>query len=825
MRIINKTQKLLKKIAFSLHNTKTTDTPAELREEPPHHPQHNESQNRMQQEISPASKPEELMAQAVAAFENRHISVCLARWEEVRKRFPDFSGGYIQGGFAALELGKVALAEELATQAMKKFPDNPDAFILSAEVAMSSHAFDLAISRWGLVRKHSPRELRGYIRAGLAFLELKQIPRAEEMATHAANISATAPELRQLQERITAAKQPVPAKPAPTFPDLLDIAEKDMDLGLYRQAYRHFKLATKYRTIQFPAFKGAIEAAMELRNYREAEATAKDMIARFPLNMSGYQYLVQSFEARKEWEKALSALEDIKKKFPQYPYGWQRSAEILLKAGNYERSDAEIKEAVRLFPKNLGLHLIFAQWPLHAPDPETRSSVMERCQTILKNFPQRYTTYLKCLNIYYRLTMLHNNKRHQEAYQHMLNIFEQHFNKTTNQSNNEKKKVAVYGEELKYIIPVIKCLPPDFIDIIFPRKTFQKFISQFGLEKYNIVYGYENLENYDYLIMDTNTFFRNPKLKELNCKLIGYPHASDATMPGKFLNLLSLALFESQRQMITPMIIPCDPLRNWTPLPDAEYKCELCYTGPYHLGNYLERRLETKSDIKAEVAETLGIHIPQDKPLVFILQDEYCNLKQLAYAANRMAEYATVIFKTLAPITEPYLEKFKSSVHMLRGNFTPNLLRFAADFICCGYLSGSFTTSVMLGQNVLPYYSRIVYARNMVFPYMHIKRYDDFLDIPEPAFRTAKHVLYLKFYNEGKLQSLTDAASFKKAILGTEYKDWYQSILPSLQKEAFGEYILAGAPQKMADYIMRFVNEGTLGKDCAAVYFKEKYFA
>lgn len=271
--------------------------------------------------------------------------------------------------------------------------------------------------------------------------------------------------------------------------------------------------------------------------------------------------------------------------------------------------------------------------------------------------------------------------------------------------------------------------------------------------------------------------------------------------------------------------VPCDPLPDWYTLPaHADYKCELCYTGPYHIGEFLERRHEKKSQLKAELTEQLGIDIPQDKPLVFMLEDEVCHMGQLAYAANHMAQYATVIFKSLLPATDPRLTKFNSNVHIIHGPAAANPLRFAADFVCCGYMSGSFTTSVMLGQNVLPYYSRLVRTRSMPRPYFPLTPYNKFITLPEPLLRSAVHVIYSKFYKEGKLLDLINAETFKNAIQGTEYINWYHSILPSLQKEAFGDYQLEGAPQKTADYIMRFVKEGTVGKDCAAIFLKRKNF-
>lgn len=369
-------------------------------------------------------------------------------------------------------------------------------------------------------------------------------------------------------------------------------------------------------------------------------------------------------------------------------------------------------------------------------------------------------------------------------------------------------------------------MPAASIDIVLQSSNdTEANIKKFGIENYNIIYGEENLKDYKYVIIDSHTLSKNERINKLDCNFIGYPHATDACLAGAKMNHLSLAIFASKNQMTTSQILPCAPLPDWYTLPAyANYKCELCYTGPYHIGEFLEKRPDEKPRIKAELAEQLGIDIPGNKPLVFILEDEICHMGQLAYAANHMSQYATVIFKTYLPATDRRLAKFNSDVHIFRGPDAPNLLRFAADFICCGYMSGSFTTSVMLGQDVLPYYSRLLCSHNLKLARFNMERYENFTPIPEPIFRSSKHILYSIFYNENKLLDLVNAKSFKNAILGTEYKNWYHSVLPSLQKEVFGDYLLEGAPQKTADYIMRFVAEGTLGKDCTAVYLKRKDF-
>lgn len=825
MNNISDTQKILKETSNAFSNEKESNTGTL----PPLQQETSEQADAQQNVEEQNSELQELIDLAVAAFENGRISQCLEYWDLVRKKFPTQPQGYIQGGFTALKLQEIALAENLATQAIEKFPQALQAFRLYAEVAMSSCAFELALSRWALVRRHFPTRPMGYIRAFNIALELGKMVLAEKLLALAEKKFPNESAVQKLRLKLDkAVRQTSIPKGNLTLSDLLDIAEKDLRMGLFQQAFMHFKLAMKHIPEKIRSFSGAADAAMKLQDYLRVERIAKDMITRFPLNIQGYQYQIQSLEAREEWAEALAKLEDIKKKFPENPYAWQKCAEIQLKTGNYKLADAEMKEAISLFPSNLNIFIYFAELPLFATDPEIWRDAIERCLTACQKFPSQYYMYLRTLNICHKLIFLQDNEEYRDTYHHIFNQFLHHF-KHEDIGSFTDKKIAIYARSvqlIKYILPVLKFIPPSFIDIIIQNDTpdAEHFIKKFGLSDYSIYYGDENVKKYKYVIGDARAIAINTELQNSGCSFIGYTHASDAAATGG-LKHLSLAIFESQNQMTNSRILSCAPLPDGYTLPArANYKCEICHTGLYHIGEFLERRHEKKSQLKAELAEQLGIDIPQDKPLIFLLEDELCHIGQIAYAANHMAEYATVIYKSLLPVADPRLAKFSSKVHMLRGPLAPNLPRFAADFVCCGYMSGSFTTSVMLGQNVLPYYSRLLRISSKPHPHFPPKTYDTFKTLPEACFRSAANIIYAKFYEEGRLLDLAKADSFKNAIQGTEYREWYQSVLPSLQKEAFGDYLLDGAPQKTADYIMRFVKEGTLGKDCTAVYLKKKDF-
>ena len=756
---------------------------------------------------------------AEVAMSQKDFASALERWERVRKSFPAWPQGYIHAGFAALHLKDFALAEKFAEQAMEKFPQAVNAVLLYAEIAMRREDFASAQERWKRVRESFPSDPRGYVRAGEAALRCKNIALAENIAEQAGKVFPNAEFVLKLRAKIAGQIKQLPAKKPQVKPpvfSIVEIAEAEMRMGLFKDAFTHFRLAIrKCRPLLPQMFIGAAKAAINIGKASYAQRLCEDALKYFPQNFAIHQQLVLCFEEQKKFDAALAVLDDMKHRFPACPYGWTKGAEIYLQIGNYEQADRELKEAISLFPDNVNVFLDFAKLPFLVQNTNWTDTIARYKNACLR-FNTNYHVYWESLR---RINNLIAENSDVEAvlsvYRFLFRDFIGHFRK------EKTADVAILVRSLsglKFILPVVKCLPCRDI-IVAEKKDDETYIQEFGIQDYNIIYGKENVNRYRYVFVDHLVVDDG----DYTCRFIGYNHATDNSIVHRSLNRLSLAILSSQKQM-TSGAIACAPLSEEDIVSiDTNHKCEICYTGPYHLGDFLTRRHESKAVLKEELAEKLEIEIPKDKPLVFILEDEISCIGQLAYAANKMSRYATVIYKSLLPSTDPRLAKFNGDVHITRGGLAPNLLRFSADYVCCGYMSGSFTTTVMLGQNVLPFYSKIVEVRDL---YNSFRRYSykEYIEGREDILFSSKYILYSKFQSAGKLLDLVDAASMEKAILGTEYRDWYQASLPELQKEAFGDYMLEGSPQKTAEYIMRFVKDGTLGKDCSAIYLKEKYF-
>jgi len=114
----------------------------------------------------------------------------LARWEDVRHRFPDNSEGYAMNAHALLRLGRLDEAEAVISEAAKRFPTDYQVLVYRAQTAARRRDWPEALRRWKDVQALYPQ---GYeISEGFDMLrmvsQLERVDR-EEIGAHAPLLS------------------------------------------------------------------------------------------------------------------------------------------------------------------------------------------------------------------------------------------------------------------------------------------------------------------------------------------------------------------------------------------------------------------------------------------------------------------------------------------------------------------------------------------------------------------------------------------------------------------------------------------------------------
>lgn len=115
---------------------------------------------------TPAISRAKLTDEAWTAIERRNWDVALARWAMMREAFPEIPDGHIWPAHTLWLAGRVDDAEAMAAVALQKFPGNPDALALHAQLAVTRENWREAARRWRRAATAAPE--RADVTAGLA---------------------------------------------------------------------------------------------------------------------------------------------------------------------------------------------------------------------------------------------------------------------------------------------------------------------------------------------------------------------------------------------------------------------------------------------------------------------------------------------------------------------------------------------------------------------------------------------------------------------------------------------------------------------------------
>ena len=118
---------------------------------------------------------------AEISMRQRDFQEALTRWQMVRYKFPKRAIGYIRASVAYSELDSFALAEILCKKSMEAAPNDIRSFSEYAEISMRQRDFHEALERWSAVRDKFPGKALGYIRGSVAYCQIKDFLKAEEL--------------------------------------------------------------------------------------------------------------------------------------------------------------------------------------------------------------------------------------------------------------------------------------------------------------------------------------------------------------------------------------------------------------------------------------------------------------------------------------------------------------------------------------------------------------------------------------------------------------------------------------------------------------------
>lgn len=376
---------------------------------------------------------------------------------------------------------------------------------------------------------------------------------------------------------------------------------------------------------------------------------------------------------------------------------------------------------------------------------------------------------------------------------------------------------CVDSAHMKYFLSVIKAFPAYTLDVLLLYRSDrdEQILHECRLEKYNVIYGVHNLIIYSTGLFDYNYFMNMREIQQYASHMTRIflnhtygilnfaPAFGDAAIMQcenlckGFKNILVRHMDQSNRTNLAA-----------TPRTD---RFEYAWAGPHHLSGLDVEK--DKISCRRELEKVLCHSLPENKPLIFCIEDGTTLEGQLKYCLNALALDCTVVLKPYFRIDKRIHSRLDPRIVIYKdAGYAPNIPRLAADFILCSALTSSFFSCLMMGIPPLAVVSRYATNRSMtsrwLYPYMqHVRIYKDSLINP----------VWTYLYNQWPyFFDVLKVREIRAAIFQGQYLAWFWANLDNIRRQAFGAYDIARAADKTASLALRYASDGSFGEYCAA---------
>jgi tetratricopeptide (TPR) repeat protein len=288
------------------------------------------------------------------------MAEAMARWRSVNSLFPDFAAAYFSIGRLLRRANKLEEAEAIIAEAVKRFPDDPDAMIEYAWLADLHYDWPEALRRWEVVATRRRDRPEGVCGAARALMELGRFDDAK---------TVLAPALRM-------------------FPDDRRVAVISGWLATRRRSVTEAETIWRDVRDRFPdELAGYVGWATVLRDEGRLEdsyAVLREAVDRFPADAHATMDLAQNLRDRRNWQAAISHWEDALRRFPESSRAYYGLGETLIGSGDGERASAILAAGIERFPHDFHLLAAHANAAAALRDwPEA----LARGQRLIDRFP------------------------------------------------------------------------------------------------------------------------------------------------------------------------------------------------------------------------------------------------------------------------------------------------------------------------------------------------------------------------------------------------------------------------------------------------------
>lgn len=300
---------------------------------------------------------------------------------------------------------------------------------------------------------------------------------------------------------------------------------------------------------------------------------------------------------QKDFPTALNRLSLVRKHFPHIDVGYRNAAFIHMELQNYDDADEiceegiiKCKQTIRLF--NVYIEILLNK-NLNEKDRlfQLFSRRMNFCYThpqlldeiyLLANICGKLVKYDKSYCLIYNLLIQNIINNHRDNHESLGK---------TNDKFPQLCFFSITVQKLKYFIYVIRCFLPCTLDIVIENKydNDEKYIREYCIDQFNIVYGKQYVKNYDYVICDGLLFHFNDYCG-MHDNVISLPHGSDCSPRINTLKNSKLVIMNSKNQngldlTLDYSLFDSKTLSQYNKF-NTNNRCEIAYTGPYHISKF-----------------------------------------------------------------------------------------------------------------------------------------------------------------------------------------------------------------------------------------------
>jgi tetratricopeptide (TPR) repeat protein len=250
---------------------------------------------------------------ALVAEHRGEISEAILRWNMVRKTWPGGWISYVHGINCLCRAGRLNAAEDLAQQAIKRFPDEIRTWLEWARTAEYGQDWAEAIRRWDTVCKKF-QHVHGDLGVARGLEALGRTDDAERRLTEAQ------------------VRRPLVAEIA------LALARLASQRGDNEEAVLRWADARKrFPLLQF-GYQGGFRELLKLGRYSEAETILLTAIDRFPAEAWPIAESASLAHLRLDWTSAAARWGTVRAGWPDRRDGYLRGIEALDALGRYEEA-------------------------------------------------------------------------------------------------------------------------------------------------------------------------------------------------------------------------------------------------------------------------------------------------------------------------------------------------------------------------------------------------------------------------------------------------------------------------------------------------------